>query len=338
MPCDRIVAIADDLTGALEIGAKFAAHGLQSIVTTNAVHGNNCDAPVWVIDTETRHAPPIEAATVVRRAAELARQHDTQLVYKKTDSTLRGNIAAELEALQGVFSEQQLLYAPAYPELGRTVKDGMLFVDGMPVHETEFANDRWSPVRDCRVHAALGRVLATVMDGETADDVEKAASLVLANTPPRICAGPASLAGALARKIGYGTASQVVKARRCLVVNGSLHPSSLAQIHAARDEGIFDGVWELLDEHVESEGSQRAASVGNLVRRKLEDGRYDALVVFGGDTAFGIHRALGSTPFESIGEITAGVAVARSADLLWITKAGGFGCPGLLRTIREQLT
>lgn len=338
MPYDRIVAIADDLTGALEIGAKFAAQGLHSIVTTNAGRENNFDAPVVVIDTETRHAPPIEAAMVVRRAAKLARQHDTQLVYKKTDSTLRGNIAAELEALQDVFSEQQLLYAPAYPELGRTVKDGMLFVDGMPVHETEFANDRWSPVRDCRVHAALGRVQATVMDGETADDVDNAASLVLANSPPQICAGPASLAGALARKMGSGTASQFGKARRCLVVNGSLHPSSLAQIHAARHEGIFDGLWELLDEHVEGAGSHRAASVGNLVRKKLWNGRFDALVVFGGETAFGIHHALGSTPFESIGEITTGVAVARSADLLWITKAGGFGRPGLLRTIREQLT
>jgi uncharacterized protein YgbK (DUF1537 family) len=64
----------------------------------------------------------------------------------------------------------------------------------------------------------------------------------------------------------------------------------------------------------------------------------DALVVFGGDTAFGIHKALGGQPFEVWGEVLPGVPLSRSGDLFWITKAGGFGAADVLCGIRRILT
>ena len=64
---------------------------------------------------------------------------------------------------------------------------------------------------------------------------------------------------------------------------------------------------------------------------------FDALIVFGGDTAFGVHRALGCKPFDSRGEIVPGVALSRSNDLFWITKAGGFGTHDILFIIRRKL-
>jgi uncharacterized protein YgbK (DUF1537 family) len=60
--------------------------------------------------------------------------------------------------------------------------------------------------------------------------------------------------------------------------------------------------------------------------------------VFGGDTAFGIHQALGAVPFEPLGELAPGLAVSRSGSLIWVSKAGGFGAPDVLRTIKEQLS
>ena len=337
MPADCTVAIADDLTGALEVGAKFATHGLRSIVTTKVESVRCFEAPVVVIDTESRHASPGEAAMHIRRAAAMACERRAQLVYKKTDSTLRGNIAAEFEALQEVFPNRRIVYAPAYPELGRTVKDGRLFVHGIPVDESEFANDLWSPVRESRVHALVRNVEAVVMDGECSEDIAHAASLILAEAAPRICAGPAGLAGELARKIGSGTVTRFPRVARCLVVNGSLHPASIVQIAAAREAGVFDDGWKLLDEPAEGSGVERAARVGECVRKTLDMEIFDAAIVFGGETAFGIHRALGAEPFEAIGEIEPGVAVSRSRELIWITKAGGFGPPDILKTIRERL-
>src|SRR5271165_5976312 len=90
-----ILALADDLTGALETGAKFAGQGLGARVTTEIAMSRAPEVPVLVIDTETRHLPAGEAAGVVRHATKAALRFAPWLVYKKTDSTLRGNIAAE---------------------------------------------------------------------------------------------------------------------------------------------------------------------------------------------------------------------------------------------------
>src|SRR5690242_19784565 len=82
-----IASLADDLTGALEIGAKFAAAGIAAAVSTELAWDRNVTA--CVIDTETRHSAPEGAAKIVQR---LAREADgVRLIYKKTDSTLRGN-------------------------------------------------------------------------------------------------------------------------------------------------------------------------------------------------------------------------------------------------------
>lgn len=104
-----VLALADDLTGALEVGAKFAGAGIASLVTTRlaVVPGD-----VLVIDTETRHLPAAEAW---RRVFHIASSARASLVYKKTDSTLRGNIGAELEAVTVANPGALLHYAPAYP-------------------------------------------------------------------------------------------------------------------------------------------------------------------------------------------------------------------------------
>jgi uncharacterized protein YgbK (DUF1537 family) len=121
------------------------------------------------------------------------------------------------------------------------------------------------------------------------------------------------------------------------VVNGSLHPASAAQIAFARARNCFDGGWRLFDSDPGGGGSERARRTGELVRSALEISPVDALIVFGGDTAFGIHRALGGQPFESWGEVSPGVPLSRCGGLFWITKAGGFGPENILWELRKKL-
>jgi uncharacterized protein YgbK (DUF1537 family) len=85
-------------------------------------------------------------------------------------------------------------------------------------------------------------------------------------------------------------------------------------------------------------GLERAANVGEHVAALLRTTTPNGLIVFGGDTAFGIHHALGARRFEACGEVVAGVPVSRCGDLYWVTKAGGFGFPDLLCEIRKRLT
>jgi uncharacterized protein YgbK (DUF1537 family) len=331
-----ILAIADDLTGALEIGAKFAAQGLASRIVTRSWTGGAPDVPVLVIDTETRHLDESSAANAVHHAATAALPFAPWLIYKKTDSTLRGHIAAELRALQQTLPGRSLVYAPAYPDMGRTVRGGRLFVDGIPVDQTAFASDALNPVLESNIRAMLGDIAAEVFDGESDEDVLAAARAVLAMEPPPIAAGPAALAGALAQclPLPRATIRKLPRLSRCLVVNGSRHPASAAQIESAH----FENDWEYFNEDCGGTGPERATRTGERIRQRIEDSPVDALVVFGGDTAFGIHSALGAHPFEAYGEVVPGVPISRSNGLFWITKAGGFGSPGILCDIRKRLT
>lgn len=313
-----ILAIADDLTGALEVGAKFA----DAVVTTKRTVSTHPNVPVLIIDTETRHLSPDAAAAIVYETVLSAQQFAPQLIYKKTDSTLRGNIAAELRALMQACPDRSLVYVPAYPEMGRTVRNGHLFVDGVPVHRTAFANDPLNPVRASHIAGLLEGLAATVLDGEITADIEAAAREILSQNPPPVAAGPAALAGFL----GHKPAFETPRLSRCLVVNGSLHPASATQIEFARSSGVLDHHWLSCDRNPE------------CVRQMLAQGHFDALIVFGGDTAFDIHRALGTPDFHTYGELVPGVPLSKSGDLFWITKAGGFGPPELLYDIRKRMT
>lgn len=330
-----ILAIADDLTGALEIGAKFAQQGLAARVVTQRWTCGPPDVPVLVLDTESRHLANRLAANAVRDAATAALKFSPWLVYKKTDSTLRGPIAAEFRALQDALPGRQLVYAPAYPDMGRTVRGGRLFVYDVPVDQTAFADDALNPVRDSSIRAMLGDVPADVFDGESNEDVFAAARAVLAMDPTPIAAGPAALAGALAQLVPMhrGIVREHPRLSRFLVVNGSRHPVSAGQIDAAR----ADGGWDFFEVDCGGTGLDRALRAGERIRQRIEASPVDALIVFGGDTAFGIHRALDLNPFESHGEVVPGVPISRSGNLFWITKAGGYGAPGILCDIRRRL-
>jgi D-threonate/D-erythronate kinase len=228
------------------------------------------------------------------------------------------------------------VYAPAYPAMKRTVRCGRLYVDGVPLELTAFARDPSHPARTGEICSVLGDVRATVLDGETDLDVRDAARRIAAMRPFPLAAGPAALAGALAAELDLPRAGQPPwpRVRNALVVNGSLHPASLEQTsYIANCPG-----WRLL-EHGSATGSGaiRAARVAELARAELERRSADALVIFGGDTAFALHRALGGASFEPVGEVVPGAPVSRSGGLTWITKAGGFGSPAILCEIQMRL-
>ncbi len=196
----RVVAIADDMTGALEVGSKFSAAGIRAFVSAKPIDAGS--APVVVFDTETRHLSPDGAGEEVKRFIRQSGVGRPRLVYKKTDSTLRGHISAELRALAELYPGWRIGYAPAYPALGRTVKNGMLYVDGVAVAETAFASDRLNPIRTSLVSSILHPELAcTIFDGETDEHLEHTARRILSDDSMRIAAGPAGLAEMIAKRI-----------------------------------------------------------------------------------------------------------------------------------------
>ena len=98
----ELLVLADDFTGSLDTGVQFAKQSVPTLVSTRIEvldQGVDEEISAVVLDLETRHLSPTEAAVRVRRAVQLAQRKGVESFYKKTDSTLRGNIGSELAAL-----------------------------------------------------------------------------------------------------------------------------------------------------------------------------------------------------------------------------------------------
>ena len=141
-----LLIIADDFTGALDTGVQFAAHGIRTRVVVGADAAlSHQDADVLVVDTETRHLPPEQAYAAVAGLVERAKYAGAAYLYKKTDSSLRGNVGAELAALLKTSGCRQLAFLPAFPQMDRVTKDGIQYIDGVPVTESPFGGDPFEP-------------------------------------------------------------------------------------------------------------------------------------------------------------------------------------------------
>ncbi|MDR5781874.1 four-carbon acid sugar kinase family protein [Caballeronia sp. LZ065] len=130
---NSLLIVADDLSGAADCAIAFAAAGRRTVVSLDA-DAPPQDAAVIAADTDTRRLAPAEAAQRVAAAWQALRAPGRRL-YKKIDSTLRGNWTAEVAALARLAGPA--IVAPAFPATGRAVRDGRVIVRGVPLEETE---------------------------------------------------------------------------------------------------------------------------------------------------------------------------------------------------------
>jgi len=328
----QILVLADDLTGALESGAAFAHRGIKGAVTILNTHW--AGEPVLVIDTETRHVSEDEAEI---RIGQLAKAANARLIYKKTDSTLRGNIRAELHALS---QRGPVLYVPAYPQLGRTLHDGCLHVHGIPVEETAFAQDPLYPVRNGNIAALLaGTSNITICPDNTQAGIEALARNWI--EAGGIAAGPSAFLHAAADVLAPSSQQpEFPTVRRALLVSGSLHVRSKEQI-AAASKTLGSWNWTVLcsPKEPQGDGLAFAARFGQEAKRAFESDQFDTIIVFGGDTAFSLLTAMKIDALEPLGEVLPGVPVSLLPNKkTLITKAGGFGPPELLFQLHERLS
>ena len=150
MTAQTVGIVADDLTGAMDSSGYFASRGFSTVVILDP--GFPSTADVLVINTNSRADDTNTASEKVRQTA---RSLVGRVVYKKIDSTLRGNIGAELEAAMEELDCEKAIVAPAFPSVGRTTVDGILLVNGVRVTETQFAHDPISPVKESHIPGLL---------------------------------------------------------------------------------------------------------------------------------------------------------------------------------------
>ena len=148
----RTGVVADDLTGAMDTAGAFASRGPQARtrVATRPGHGT---APadkvdVLCINTQTRNVAPALARAPVADAARTLLAQGFGRIYKKIDSTLRGNVAAECAAVVEATDAKVAIVCPAFPQMGRTLIQGRLRLHGSPLS--------WPPLSGTQKRNDLG--------------------------------------------------------------------------------------------------------------------------------------------------------------------------------------
>src|SRR4051794_5278799 len=152
---NRVLIIADDLTGAAEIAGIGSRYGLPTRLVRDQLV-QRPEGGLTVIDTDSRLLPASEAAATVWKFVEPLRAGQFDLVFKKSDSVLRGPVLAEIDAMLTALGRSSALLVPQNPSRGRVIRGGEYQVEGVPLYASAFANDPQYPARTSNVLELLG--------------------------------------------------------------------------------------------------------------------------------------------------------------------------------------
>lgn len=162
MPTLRLGCIADDFTGATDLANNLVRAGMRTCQLIGAPDSGMqppMDADAVVIALKSRTIDPALAVAQSLAACRWLKAHGAQQIYFKYcltfDSTSRGNIGPVLEALVDELSEELAIATPAFPENGRTVYMGNLFVGDVPLHESGMRNHPLTPMTDSNLVRVL---------------------------------------------------------------------------------------------------------------------------------------------------------------------------------------
>ncbi|HUX11902.1 MAG TPA: four-carbon acid sugar kinase family protein [Spirochaetia bacterium] len=354
-PPIELVVVADDITGSLDTGVQFTRLETGVVVTVWPSFPSGDIPGIVVVDTESRHLSSDEARHRVEDVVHSACERGARLLYKKVDSTLRGNVGAELEGMLAASGRERLAFAPAYPRMGRTTIEGCQLVNGTPIDRTSFAVDLLNPLwtssipeiiaAQSRVAVAVRRpsqqaaevdARIVVLDARSDEELRAAARELLPQRDHWVFAGSAGFADALCREMfqapgfagvtaadGHAARSGAGTGRRkALVVVGSMSPASLAQVNYAIESGVPAFPAPDLDSELPEDRAHRGR--GDLLRstgRAFALGdviilRTTAAPRTGADNGDGLYRAMRFA--ERFGRLAREIAVQERPDAVVI--------------------
>jgi uncharacterized protein YgbK (DUF1537 family) len=182
----KLGIIADDFTGASDIGLTLAEAGMkvtQFIGVPDQPADADLDAGVIALKSRTA---PVGAAIADSLAAcrWLQAQGATQIVLKVCstfDSTPAGNIGPVLDALADHLDAGPVIVCPAFPENGRSVYQGHLFVGDRLLNESGMQNHPLTPMKDSDLRRVLGAQSQRAIGHIPALTVSRGADAIVAN-------------------------------------------------------------------------------------------------------------------------------------------------------------
>jgi len=337
--------VADDLTGACDAAVHFAARGLQTVVDLPG-HSYSGAAHVIARTTESRDfAPQAVRDALAKLAAEFSALPSR--IFKKIDSTMRGNVGMEVAAARDSFDCDAAVVCPAFPAMHRVVRHGLLRVTSAPgFAPLDVAAQLAEQSGERCAHTAPEGLLARLSHGDRLisvdayddSDLDAIAAALTACGRRVLWAGSAGLASGLARLLATAASHHPVAALShrgpVLFCIGSDHPVSMAQQEALLNQRACS----LLPPETPAELIAAALTGGHallrIARGQLPDAvgalRPAAIFACGGDTASLVFRAAGARAIRLHDELAPGVPRGTVVGGGWdgvpvVTKSGGFG-------------
>lgn len=246
----KLLMLADDFTGAGDAGVQMTKNGIEAhiIFDTEEIDQEKS----YVIDTESRNIPAEDAYQKVKNILQSMEKYPYEYYYKKIDSTLRGNLKAEMMAAKEVLKPDIIVFNPANPDSNRVVIDGTLMMNGVRITETEIMKDPLclvtednletlmkNQMEDTVVHFSLNEVRNNTMDIGKAkiitldvlenSDLNAVVKYILSLEKKVLWVGSAGMANALvkAMRVQYPV----------LALVGSISETSRMQVRIAEEAG-----------------------------------------------------------------------------------------------------
>lgn len=337
-----ILVIADDLTGAAEIAGMALRYGLSAEIVHSSIAPTDKD--VLIVNSNSRS---ISADKLLIHLDSLQAEEkavpEWDWIYLKFDSALRGHIKTEIPYFRKAFAQDQVIFCPVHLRLNRVIRDGIYWIDGVPIAESDFAHDPEFPVRKSRILEALEvswHLLADPSQAQEApyvlaavQDQHDLARWASATGGRRMYAGAGAFFEALLQhRFGLKPASDCIAPQQkspALYVCGSKHENSLQRLAALQPENIV--YWQSPGDEVTlarqiclqlqlcdqlvfavARGTKAPAadiriSMAKVLQYVRQTGRVNELIIEGGATAGAVLEALGIKRLQPIWEYQQGV-------------------------------
>lgn len=356
-----ILVIADDLTGAAELGGVALRYNL----TAEVVHdlSEKLYTDVCILNTNTRSLKEDQVLPHLHNLFQAIEINNFTFIYLKFDSALRGHIYQEVTFYQQLFGVNRLIFCPGNPVFGRIIDKGMYWVNDKLIHQTAFAHDPEFPIHTSTVldlldAASNWQLLSAddepekegvyVAEVKRQKDVQRLASR---SADARLAAGGAAFFNELlAQRFPLGLNEQHDSVERVqepvLFICGSTHENSRQWINQVPSRYVlsWDGVdpnivYDLatvlntygkavfaLHPQVQAEAAVVREKMAEIVAVVQSRQIIKELCIEGGATAYEVLKKLGITVFTPVSELDQGVirAKVRDGELYLTLKPGSY--------------
>ena len=164
-----IAVIADDFTGAAEIGGIGLRRGMKVQMETDVEEATDMD--LLIIATDTRSLSGELAKKEIEKITQKLIALKPTYIFKKLDSVLRGNIYDELDAQIKSSEKKRALVIAGNPNFKRIIENGIYTVAGVPLGQTSFAHDPEFPSKSSNVKEIVGKEKDDVFSLNVEDDL-----------------------------------------------------------------------------------------------------------------------------------------------------------------------